>query len=149
MWSNMLRRLAVSCTLFAALSTPTVARADTVTLQDWVTGDFANNAAGGGGPFKATTAGSLVGSGEFITLCIECNEDLSYGTTYNFSLSDSAQNGGVAGGNPDPVSDASKWLLYLMASGAYTSFYTPATGHALDANVGATFQNAVWYLENE
>lgn len=143
------RRFSVLLALLAILIAPAVATADTVTLTDWTSGDFANNAAGGGGPFKATTTGTLLSVQEFITLCLEFNEYFSYGGTYNFTLSDNAVNGGVAGGNPDPVSDATKWLYYQIASGGYSSMYTPATGLALNGDVGANFQNAVWYLEQE
>ena len=64
-------------------------------------------------------------------------------------MSDNADNGGVAGGNPDPVSDATKWLYYEITSGDYSSMYTTATGFGLSNNVGANFQNAIWYLEQE
>ena len=143
------RRFRVLLALLAILIAPAVATADTVTLTDWTSGDFVNNAAGGGGPFEATTTGTLLGVQEFITLCIEFNEHFSYGGTYNFTLSDDAANGGVAGGNPDPVSDATKWLYYQIASGGYSSMYNSATGLALNGDVGANFQKAVWYLEQE
>lgn len=143
------RRLLLLNTLLAMLIVPTVARADTVVLTDITSGNFANNAAGGGGPFTATTVGDLLGSSIFTTLCLEFNEHFNYGSTYNFALSANAVNGGVAGGNPDPVSDVSKWLIYEIGSGAYTGMYTAATGQPLNSNVGATFQDAVWYIEQE
>ena len=145
-----LRRFRVLLALLAIPIAPAVASADTITLTDWTTsGHFASNAAGGGGPFKATTTGTLLSVAEFITLCIEFNEHFHYGGTYHFALSDNAVNGGVAGGNPDPLSDATKWLYYQIASGGYASMYTPATGFALSDVVGASFQDAVWYLEHE
>ena len=107
-----MRRLVLLVALHALLLRPSPAAADAIILTDLITGDFANNAAGGGGPFKATTTGTLLGATDFVTLCIEFNEHFSYGTSYNFTLSDSAISGGVAGGNPDPVSDATKWLYY-------------------------------------
>lgn len=145
----ILRHVTVLLSLMAVLMTPTVAKGSTVTLTDWTLADFANNAPGGGGPFKATTTGVLLGSAEFITLCLEFNEHFQYGVPYDFSLSDNAVNGGVAGGNPDPVSAATKWLYYQVISGAYASMYPLATSLSLDNNVGANFQQAVWYLEDE
>jgi hypothetical protein len=127
------------------------ASASTVTLTDYTLGNshFINNAAGGGGPFEAKTTGTALGVADFITFCIEYNEHFSYGGTYDFELSDSAKNGGVAGGSPDPVSDATKWLYYEVVSGGYGLMYTAATGLALSSDIGAHFQNAIWYLEEE
>ena len=57
-----MRRFAIIVLLAAAIGLlPAGAQADTVTLQDWTAGDFAANG-GNGGPFRATTTGSLVGS---------------------------------------------------------------------------------------
>lgn len=137
--------------LAPALLLPESATANTLVLTDYGLGNsnFIDNAAGGGGPFEAKTTGAALGVADFITFCIEYNEHFSYGGTYSFELSDSAKNGGVAGGNPDPVSDATKWLYYEVVSGGYTSMYPAATGLALSNNVGANFQNAIWYLEEE
>jgi len=143
------RRFALLVTLAVLLLRPSVAAADSIVLADWISGDFANNAAGGGGPFNATTTGTLLGDINFVSLCIEFNEHFSYGTSYTFTLSDNAFSGGVDGGNPDPVSDATKWLYYQAVTGGYTSFYAIATGLAPNANAGANFQYAVWYLEQE
>jgi hypothetical protein len=127
----------------------TSATASTVTLTDWTDGDFADNAAGGGGAFKATTTGTLLGSGSFMTFCIEFNEHFGYGGTYDFTLSGGAVHGGVSGGDPDPISDETKWLFAEASTGGYTSFYTTATGLGLGSGVGAVFQEAIWYLEGE
>ncbi len=135
----------------AVLAIPEAASANSVLLTDYSLGNshFINNAAGGGGPFEAKTTGTALGVADFITFCIEYNEHFSYGGTYDFALSDSAKNGGVAGGNPDPVSDATKWLYYEVVSGGYASMYSAATGLGLSSDVGASFQNAIWYLEQE
>jgi len=127
----------------------TSATANTVTLTDWTTGDFADNAAGGGGAFKATTTGTLLGSGSFMTFCIEFNEHFSYNGSYDFALSDEAKLGGAGGPHPDPISDETKWLFAKASTGAYAFIYTDATGLAPGPGVGAVFQEAIWYLENE
>ena len=147
-----LRRFTVLLVLLAAsLLVPEATTANTLVLTDYNLGNsnFINNAAGGGGPFEAKTTGTALGVADFITFCIEYNEHFSYGGTYNFELSDSAKNGGVGGGNPDPVSDATKWLYYEVVSGGYTSMYSAATGLGLSNDVGAHFQSAIWYLEDE
>lgn len=150
----MMRRMTVLFAILAMLVTPALAAASTVTLTDYGLGNsnFLNNAAGGGGPFEAQTTGTALGVSDFVTFCIEFNEEFYYGGTYNFTLSDGAVNGGVSGQtspNYDPVSDATKWLYYQVVSGGYSSMYTPATGLALSDDVGANFQNAIWYLEGE
>jgi hypothetical protein len=136
----------------AIVSMPAVARADTVKLYDWTAaGNFVANG-GNGGPFRAETSGSLLGTSSFVTFCLEHNENFSYGTDYIFTLSGAAKNGGVSGGYPeDPVSDATKWLYYQAVTGGYSTWYTTAVpGAALaDVNIGANFQYAIWALEGE
>jgi len=164
----MTRRLTILFAVAVCLTTcARFASASTVTLTDYTAGnsDFANNAwvdvtAGGneysgyGGPFTATTSGGLLGNTSFITFCLEINEEFYYNATYNYSLADGAVPGGLGGQNPgggnyDPLSDATKWLYYQIVSGAYSSWYSNATGLSLDGNAGANFQYAIWNLENE
>src|SRR5258706_13086618 len=119
LWLHMAQHVTTSLRRFtvllmflaAALFIPEAATANTVLLTDYSLGNshFINNAAGGGGPFEAKTTGTALGVADFITFCIEYNEHFSYGGLYDFELSDSSKNGGVAGGSPDPVSDATKW----------------------------------------
>ena len=161
---DSMKRLAeVLLALVVLVIGPAVATASTVTLTDYSQGDpnFANNAwvdvtvlgvrhAGYGGPFTATPgAGGPLAITPFLTLCIEINEDFYYGSPYGYSLSGGAVNGGLGGGNPDPVSDATKWLYYQMFTGGYSAWYTTATALPLNDNVGANFQYAIWNLESE
>jgi hypothetical protein len=152
----MTRRFCLVLSLLAVLAIPAAAHADTVRLTDFSsTGYFGGNAAGGGGPFLATTNGidpGLLGNSSFVTFCIEYNEHFSYGAEYNYVLSDAAISGGVSGQdspNSDSVSDATKWLYYQAVSGGYASWYPTIPTLALDDNVGAAFQNAIWWLEGE
>jgi PEP-CTERM motif len=145
-----LRVLGLAVVLALAVALP--ARADTIVLRDWTTGAFANNAAGGGGPFEATATGTLLGPTPFVTFCLEYIEHFSYNVTYDFTLSDAARSGGAGGqvcdggGNcSDPVSDATMWIYYQVLSGGFASFAQFGTG----AGVGARVQEAIWYLENE
>lgn len=147
-----MRRFAVLFALVAMLAVPAMATAGTVTLTDYTLGNFANNSAGGGGPFLATTSGGPLGNTSFVTFCLEITEHFSYGVAYDYTLSTGAVNGGAAGQttpNFDPVSDATKWLYYQVISGGYAAWYTAATGLALNGDVGANFQYAIWYLEQE
>jgi hypothetical protein len=137
--------------MVAVLAAFQPAQADTIVLRDWTAGNFANNAAGGGGPFQATTTGALLGDSSFVTFCLEFTEHFQYNTTYNFTLSNAATAGGGGGvcdssGNcRDPLSNATMWLYYQVASGGFLSFAQFGTG----AGVGARVQEAIWYLENE
>jgi hypothetical protein len=145
------RRLTVLFAFVTVLTSPAVAFAGTVTLTDYTSGYFATNA-GNGGPFLATTTGGPLGDTSFVTFCLEVSENFSYGASYTYALNDGAVNGGVAGQtstNYDPLSDATKWLYYQVATGNYVSWYATVTGTSLSSGTGAGFQYAFWYLENE
>ena len=145
----MIRRLAVLLSLATVLAIPSLAHATTVTLSDYsgIDSHFTDNAPGGGGPFTATTSGGgTLGDTSFITFCIEFNEHFSYGATYDYTLSDGAVAGGVSGGNPDLVDDATKWLYAEVFTGGYLSI---AAFGPFDAGVGARVQEAIWNIEGE
>src|SRR5512140_2924431 len=92
----------------------------------------------GGGEFNASIDGGTV----FQTFCLEMNEGLSFGTPYAFNLSNGAVSGGVAGGNPDPISYKTAYLysnFFHDTLAGYTS--APAQQIAL--------QYAFWYFEQE
>jgi len=141
------RLLLVFLTALSIASLPALVHADPITVVDWNDGYFANNAAGGGGPFKAMTSGPALGTSEFLTFCLEFNEHFSYNTPYQFTLRDRAFGGGVASGG-DPVSDATKWLYYKALTGDL-SWYDGLPGLDLDGYVGANIQYAIWFLEDE
>jgi hypothetical protein len=152
----MRRTLPLVIALAGFLWLPAAAQADTIVLQDITSGTFATNAsgsAGTGGPFLATTSGSLLGDTSFITFCLEYNEPVSLGRTYRFTLSDGTMSGGVSGATNgvDPLSDATKWLYYQVVTGHYTSWYdqSPVSLWLGSSRVGANFQYAFWYLEGE
>jgi len=67
---------------------------------------------------------------------------------YHFELSDGAKAGGVAGGiaGVDPLSNETKWLYYQLRSDSYLGWYSAGV---LGSNIGANFQDAIWWLENE
>lgn len=141
-------RIALAVLALTVIAAP--ASAGTVTITDWTTGHFANNAANGGGGFKATTANpGPLGVSEFLTFCIEFNEHIGYGGTYNYVLSNSAKLGGVSGGvaGEDPLSDETRWLYYNARTGGYAALVTAVSGNLNDS--GAYFQEAIWFLEGE
>jgi hypothetical protein len=103
-----------------------------------------------------------VGFGGFVgfeTFCLEYNETISLGSTYNFKLDIGAINGGVAGavdpdGNGplpkmDRVSLGTAYLYTLFATGALAPYgydYPDGDERARDAE---KLQKAIWFLEDE
>lgn len=84
----------------------------------------------------------------FETFCIEKNEHVSPGSTYNAEINEyGAVNGGVDGGNPDQISQGSAYLYNNFVLGSLTGYnYTAGAGRAASAG---QLQQAIWYLENE
>jgi len=92
----------------------------------------------------------------FNTFCVETNEYLNFGTnTFKVAgITDGAVNGGVAGGNPDPLDNKTRWLYlhyrygdlddysWTVGSNTYKYAYSTIDG----AN---DLQRAIWYLEEE
>jgi hypothetical protein len=147
MSASMTRLFSGVLSLAAVLAIPTAALASTVTLNDYSGGnpDFTTNAPGGGGAFTATTVGGPLGNLSFITFCLEFSEHFSYGGTYNYTLSNGAIAGGVSGGNPDLVDDATKWLYYQVRTGGYSSI----AAFGSPGDVGVRVQEAIWFIEGE
>ena len=90
----------------------------------------------GGGEFDALIDGGTL----FQTFCLERNESLSFGTPYNFTVGMGAVNGGVDGGNPDPISSETAYLFTNFAHGDLSGY----TGSGADQ---IALQYAIWYFE--
>jgi len=84
----------------------------------------------------------------FQTFCIEKNEFVSIGTTYDFSISNRAYSGGV-GTAGDPISVGTAWLYHHFQNGDLkaASLYD-YTGSGRSADAGK-LQNTIWWLEGE
>lgn len=96
----------------------------------------------GGGPFsvsitKGPGSGLNGAANSFLSFCLERNEYLGYGTPYDVDVSTGAVNGGVSGGNPDPISAATAWVYHNFILGN------------LGAYTGDEVQNVIWDLEGE
>jgi len=103
---------------------------------------------GSAGPFQATVT-NLTGYSDpilghsvntsFLTFCIESNEYFTPGNWYVVGLSNTAYKGGVGGGSPDPLSNATAhlYLQYQMLSLADQKAQ------------GDDYQAAIWWFENE
>jgi hypothetical protein len=114
--------------------------------------DYANPAltGEGGGPFSATLNGSDTFNGvtlnakelTYTTFCIEDNEYINFGATYDAKLNSGSINGGVggqdpAGGSFDPLSQGTTYLYSLWAA------------DKIDKTFGPELQQAIWALEDE
>jgi len=101
----------------------------------------------------AMGSGVAISGNTFQSFCLERNETLGPGT-YNWSLSDSAHNGGVGGAvnGSDPISAATAWLFDVYWRGALTNVngfsYNYTAGSNRVASAGE-LQDAIWLLENE
>jgi hypothetical protein len=104
-----------------------------------------------GGPVYAgemlfTASGiDLVDDGQFVTFCVETDERVYIGQSYEAVVNTEAWNGGSGGGVPDPLSDATAWLYKQ-----YLDTYIQADGTSIsDATTAMNYQLAIWYLEEE
>ncbi|HIJ53543.1 MAG TPA: hypothetical protein HPP66_10375 [Planctomycetes bacterium] len=123
--------------LFAAtaFATPTVTFN---TMGTWGTYDGFNSYAGE----MIFTASGIAGvtDGQFTTFCIEADEHVNFGVTYDAQLHVAAWQGGLGGGNPDPLGNSTAWL--------YNEYLDTVLGSSSNA-LGKDYQMAIWYLEEE
>ncbi|MCK6555062.1 PEP-CTERM sorting domain-containing protein [Candidatus Binatia bacterium] len=90
---------------------------------------------------------NAVVNGGFESFCLEKNEYIGTPETVNYAISGAAVNGGVGGGNPDPVSVGAAFLYMEFAKGTLLGYnYTPGAGRQSSAGL---LQDAIWCLEDE
>ena len=139
-----------------------VAMAYTVTT----TGGYGLYQTGQGGEFSLTpnsgwnvlnnydAKAKTYGGTAFQSFCIEGNEYMNANATYNATLNTAAVNGGISGGNPDPISIGTAKLYYEFAKGILPGF-SYGTGSLSVAETAARklsadlLQQAIWWLEGE
>lgn len=103
----------------------------------------------GGGPFSVSiTKGPGPGlngaANSFLTFCLERNEFLGYGTPYDVNVTSGAINGGVSGGNPDPISAETAWVYANFVAGTL-----PVDPGTTLPYTGDEIQAVIWQLEGE
>lgn len=129
--------------------------ASALTMQ--ATMNLGSRQSGNGGEFNASSpdfvpatmgyAAATTYNGGFETFCVEGNEYFSPGSTYYYAISQGAVNGGISGGNPDPISKGTAWLYLNFAQGTLAGYnYTPGAGGNASA---AALQATIWWLEGE
>ncbi len=111
--------------------------------------------ANGGGEFSMTGVSGPRLFGNFQSFCLELNESLSPGASYSFDINTAATNGGVGGGNPDPLDARTAALYEAFANGTLASYDFDNDGDGgLNSNLnrqrsGEALQAAIWELEQE
>jgi hypothetical protein len=131
----------------------TAAQADSITL----TRDTGKYTSSMGGEFAATSfsgatlssagSGVLVSGSSLQTFCLEANESVSMGTSYNWTLSTGAVAGGYSGGNPDTISSETAYLFHQFWKGTLSGYtYTQGASRVSSAT---SLQLALWKLEGE
>lgn len=128
-----------------------------------VVGDLVTVADGpgstGGGEFYLDVLG-VGGSRDIVTFCLEHNEFISANGTTQYviaGISTFAVNGGVSGGNPDPLSSETAFLYYMFTTNQLpknpTNLALGMYSYNFLNDVSNTYpnalQNAIWYLEGE
>ncbi len=117
---------------------------------------------GGGGPFAVQPINfdfapkgmdqHGAGNGNFLTFCVEKNEYIGNGQTYNVEFNTAALNGGKGGGSPDYLSAQTAFLYTAFIKGTLDDKLSVFNGSNFvyeGASSGAAIQQAIWYLENE
>ena len=102
----------------------------------------------GSGPGGEFIASYLDGSNSFATFCLEKNEYIAFNQPLKVAgVTSGAINGGVSGGNPDPISFDTAYLYTQFRAHALSGYnYGGGAAEATSAN---SLQNAFWYLEGE
>jgi hypothetical protein len=124
------------CGLAMAILTTAGAFAGTVNIT-WPTPHAAD------GVFILTPSGDGdLGTTAFQTFCLETNEYIYIGGTYNYTLSDSAMGGGSGGPRPDPISLGTAYLYSQFRAGTLQ-------GYNGSVEAQNALQTAFWFLEGE
>jgi hypothetical protein len=83
----------------------------------------------------------------FQSFCIEKNEFVNPGSTYNAVMNSVVIAGGSGGPSPDPLSVGAAYLYYQFVKGILAGYdYNSAAGRGATAE---SLQNAIWWLEDE
>lgn len=152
---NPKNKMGIAAAIGAAAFMVFLASASALTMQGVL--DYGTRHSGNGGEFNFASAdfnpstmgykASTIANGGFETFCVERNEYFNPGSTYYYSISSAAMNGGVSGGNPDPISQGTAYLYSMFANGTLNG-YNYSVGSGGNASAGL-LQQAIWWLEGE
>lgn len=156
-----MKRLSITFLLVSALASPAMAGQllmQSGPYQGTLGGEFTFKVIDASGGFSLAGAGYAEGVTKniagfptsFQTFCLETNEVIKSGFTYNAALSSSATLGGVGGATSgsDPVSQGTGWLYAKFAVGTLVPYAYGGTAAERQASADA-LQRTIWWLENE
>lgn len=133
----------------AAVAAAAGAGSMTVTISD-------GYGSGPGGEFNLAyanfpfTPASYNGGNYFESFCLEYNEHISYGQTYHVDIATETRNGGVGGGNPDPLDPLTAYLYSEFVKGSLSFYYYDVSEGTGDRAASANaLQDVIWYIEQE
>lgn len=151
----VVRSLVLSAVLVTGLAAADPARAGFL----FATGDtvrFTNGpGASPGGSFWAqnVTVGKVSPVQYMQTFCLERNETIQFSVNYTITIDTAAIQGGVSGGNPDPLDARTAYLFsnyhHGTLSAALSSMYSGSTFDMADSSDNTALQNAIWKIEGE
>src|SRR5687767_1781116 len=122
-------RLLGACSTF--LSVTAAAGAGTLKLKD-------SHGSGPGGEFSVTSftppihavsqlgtnVAHVANSADFQTFCVEMDEFINFNVTYHWKVSGAAEDGGVGGPSPDPISPKTAYLYTQFWKGTLSNYFT-------------------------
>ena len=106
-----------------------------------------------GGEFNVTVTSGALGSYQpgdtFISFCLERNRELSFGQNLNAFINPlGAVNGGVGGGNPDPIDNRTAWLFENFTNQTLPGY--DFNGSVIQRKMSAfALQRVIWGIEDE
>jgi len=112
----------------------------------------------GGGEFLAVPSGfnftpvSLGENNGFETFCMEKNEFIWFGSTYDVEISKAAVNGGIGGPSPDPLDPMTAYLYSKFITSSLTGYvydYDDVSGWDDRIASADALQNVIWGIEDE
>jgi hypothetical protein len=129
------------------------AMADGIVNTDYAGGNLTGF--NGGGGFRMTQISGYNGenggtggtANSFVTFCLEENEYFSPGSNYFTQIATSTANGGVSGGNPDPIDGITARMYLEFRNGG--SFGGVVPGGVWNNSTISSLQLAIWYEEGE
>jgi hypothetical protein len=93
-----------------------------------------------------TSTSNIKYAPSFQTFCLEANEEIKVGSTYDVVFNTKAINGGVGAGG-DPISLGTAWLYHHFQDQSLKDYnWTVAGGRATSAGL---LQDTIWALEDE
>jgi hypothetical protein len=140
----MKRAVLLVAVLVGVTMLPTTAQATAINTGDVITVVSVDGTLGGG-PFgiDGPDAGPALPA-DFMTFCLELDESVVPNASYYVKISNAAEDGGLAGPNPDPISEETAYLYSSFILNALGAF-----GYTNDQDSKDALQLAIWFFEDE